>query len=1028
MQLANTKSTNFPKAKIRFIDVSVPYPGASPSEVEEGIINKIEENLEGIDGIDRVTSTAKQNNASIAVELEENANPNNLLVEVRNAVDRVNNFPDGVEPAIIEKREPRDLTMSFAVVSDLPLQTIKDYAENIKDDLMSQKGISQVVIGGLPVEEIEVRLREEQIKAFNISMAEIRAAVANANLETFGGNLDTQNSIISIKANEKGYFARDLENIIVRADANGNVLRLGDIAEPVDQFADSPVARYYQGERTVVVEVYTLNSEDILVNAEFTKAYMDDFNDRHQGIQLKALEDGTVNLMSRLSTMIESGVAGIILVLIVLALFLDRYLATWVALKIPVAIIGMFVMVDMYGMTINVVSLFGFILVLGILVDDGVVIGENIYRHAKEKGKSPLKAALDGANEMVIPILISIATTAAAFSLFFFLPTMAGEFFGEVAFVVIAVLVVAILESFFVLPAHLAHSKGLRSDVKLSKLEKWATGSMDWIRDKLYLPVFKLSLMKGGISKVVTGLIFVVLLVGSVAMVGTGIVNFTFFPNIDDDAFFIELEMPPGTPIEVTKTRLDDISEAVEEVNQRYSADRADGQEIVRFVEEITGPLDNQGKVKVTFISGETRGISSFQLSKDIREAAPTIPEARRLIYGLGATSSLFGLPISFSLKGNDLDELRMAKEELKLGMRKNPGVSDVSDNDTNGAQEVMISLKTEAELMGLNLAYVMAQVRSGFFGAEAQSLQRKDEEVKIWVRYPEDERTSLDQLLDMQISAPNGNTFYLKDIANIREAKGNLTISHTSTKRSILVEANVANKMVSAPKVISEIESEVLPSIIEKYPSVSYEVEGQNRMSFKLIGAISTVGPIVLLFIYALIVMNCNSFSQALMVFSLFPFAFIGVITGHWVHDTPLSIFSLIGAIALIGVFINGTLVFLSTLNDDLRNGDTLKDAIWNTAKTRFRPIVLTTITTVAGLAPLIFSSSLSAQFLKGPAISIAYGLAFGVFNVLFLLPVFLHFFNRIRLAFHNTFHKERLTAEQVEPAVRKLQYMINK
>ena len=355
------------------------------------------------------------------------------------------------------------------------------------------------------------------------------------------------------------------------------------------------------------------------------------------------------------------------------------------------------------------------------------------------------------------------------------------------------------------------------------------------------------------------------------------------------------------------------------------------------------------------------------------------------------------------------------------------PDVKDVSDDDTQGKQELHIKLKPQAELLGLSLGQVLNQVRAGFFGMQAQSLQRGDNEVEIWVRYPKEGRDTKAELLNMRITAPNGNAYYLKDIASVDTEEGTLAINHVEGQREIRIEANVANKEVSAPRAIAHIETELLPSILQKYPSVSYTVEGQNRQSFKLIGAITTIGPIILLFILALIIINNNSFSQGLLVFGLFPFALIGVITGHWIHGEPVSIFSLIGTIALIGVFVNNALVFISTLNDLLKEGKDFIGAIVESAQSRFRPIILTTITTVAGLGPLIGSSSVGAQFLKGPAIAMAYGLGFGIFNVLILLPLMLVVFNRLRLWWHNRVRNRKLSPAEVEPAVMKLKYTIN-
>jgi len=1027
LQLSQTQTTNYPQHRIRFISVTVPYPGASPTEVETGITVKVEEELEGIKGIDRVTSTSSENRANILVELTENADTETVLAEVKNAVDKINNFPERTEPPIVEKVEVKDVTITFGIKGDTPLAVKKDFADRIEDDLLAEPGISDIEIGGLPEEEIEVQIRENDLQKYQLSMIQVANAVRNANLENFGGEIKTRNKNITVKADNKRYYAKELQNIVIKADPSGNVVRLRDVANVIDRFADDPNGRFLRDQPIVAITVYTLPDEDILRNAETTKAYIAAFNESHQDIDLQILEDGTVNVKDRTATMLNNGIVGIILVLLVLALFLDRYLAFWVAFKIPVAILGMFILSPIQDMTINVVSLFGFILVLGILVDDGVVIGENIYQWAKEKGVPPLKAALEGTMEMVSPVLISLTTTAVAFSLFFFLPTQAGEFFGEMGFVVVAVLLVAMIESFFFLPAHLAHSKGLCADHKPSKIEQWFENTLYFIRERIYLPVFERVVVKNRWLSALTGVAFVLFLVGAFSLVGTGKVGFTFFPNLDDNAVFTELTLKPGTPIEVTEQKLAQLEDAVWEVNEEYSAKRGDGKEVVRFVEQITGPQPNQGKLKITFLGGEQRGVSSFELSNRMRELSPEIPQAEGLVFGIGATSAVFGKPISFALISRNLQELRDAKDMLKEKMTSRDDVKDISDSDQLGVQEMVLQPKPEADLLGLSLGDIMNQVRAAFFGYEVQSLQRGSDEVKIWVRYPREGRTQPDQLLDMRISDQRGNSYQLRDLVDVVDRTGSLSINHLEGQREIRIEANVANEEVSAPRVIADIEESYMPEIQAAYPSVEYSVEGQNRSSFKMINAITTVGPIILLFIFGLIVLNFNSFSQAILVFSIFPFALIGVILGHFLQGESLNIFSFVGTIALLGVFVNNSLVFISTLNQRLQNGDGWQHSLIETARSRFRPILLTTVTTVAGLGPLIASSSLGAQFLKGPAIAIAYGLSFGLFNVLLLLPAILNLYNGVRVEVFNLTHEGKASSEQVEPAVRSLRYQIN-
>lgn len=1026
MQLSQTQTTNFPKQRVRFINIAVPYPGASPSEVESGITVKIEKNLEGIQGVDRVTSTSGENLANILVELTEDSKANTVLAEVKNAVDKVNNFPERAEPPIVEKFEVKDLAMRFGITGDVPPSVKKDYADQIEDALMATPEISDILVEGLPAEEIEIQIRENDLLQYQLSFTQVAQAIRLANLETFGGEIKTKDQNITIKADSKGYYAKELQNIIVKASPGGEVVYLKNVADIKDRFADNANGRYIGEEPIVSMTVYALSDEDILDNASVTQKYIDTFNASHENVQLTVLEDGTVQVKDRIKSMVNNGVVGVLLVLIVLALFLDRYLAFWVALKIPIAVIGMFILAPIQDMTINVVSLFGFILVLGILVDDGVVIGENIYQWAKDKGVSPMKAALEGTMEMVTPVLISLTTTAVAFSMFFFLPTQAGEFFGEMGFVVIAVLIIAMIESFFFLPAHLAHSKGLRKDHQPSKIEVWFDRALSWLRDNIYLPVYERISIGSRWLSVLTVVGFIVALIATFSLMGSGKVGFTFFPNLDDDAVFVELSLQPGTPVIVTKARLAELEAAVWETNEVFSKDRKDGAQVIQYVEQLTGPQPNQGKLRITFLGGEQRGISSFDLSNKMRELAPKIPNVESLVFGVGATSAVFGKPISFALYSRNLEELREAKEALKAKIIARDDTKDVSDTDQLGVQQLILRPTPEAERLGLNLGLIMSQVRAGFFGEEVQRLQRGDNEVKVWVRYPLDGRDRREQLLNMRIADGRGNSYLLRDMVAMEDRIGSLSINHLEGQREIRVEANVANIDVSAPGVIGEIEANYLPEILAAYPSITYSVEGQNRNSFKMAGAIGTIGPIILLFILGLIVLNFNSFSQAFIVFSLFPFALIGVILGHWIQGTALNIFSFVGTIALIGVFVNNSLVFISTLNQKLEEGVKWKKALQETAASRFRPILLTTVTTVAGLAPLLASNSIGAQFLKGPAIAIAYGLSFGLFNVLLLLPAQLHLFNGLRQRWYKLRKRETGTPEQVEPAIRAMAYQI--
>ncbi len=1027
LKLIQTETTFFPKVKVRFIDVVVPYPGATPEQVEEGILLKLEEELEGLEGMDRYTSRAAPNIGTVAVELTESADEDVALSRVKNAVDKINNFPRGVEPPIVDKRDIKDLAVAIAITGEVSLQEKKDLADDIEKDLLNKAGISDIVMSGAPEQEIEITVSESDLRNYGITFGEVAAAVGAANLETFGGEIKTGKRNINIKADDKGYFARDLQNILVRTQADGGAIYLGDVASIRDRFKDQPGKRYLTEEESIVLNVFATGDENILDNAETSVVYVEEFNATHEGVQLTIVEDGSENVRENIETMTNNGIAGFILVLIVLALFLDKYLAFWVALKIPVAIIGMFLLSGVQDLTINVVSLFGFVIVLGILVDDGVVIGENIFQWAKKKGISPAEAALEGTMEMVVPVLISLATTATAFSMFLFLPTQTGEFFGEMAFVVIAVLLIAVLESFFFLPAHLAHSKALREDNKPSRIERWFNNSIEWINERVYQPCFRFFVIRWKVMPYITLALFVGLLVIVFSLMGSGVVGFTFFPNLDDKAVFIELDMPPGTPLEVTTEKLLVIQQAAQRANEKLREEH--GQEMIRYVESITGPLPNQGKLRVTYVNSAQRDISSFDLTNAIRDEAPDIPEALSLVYGIGATTAVFGRPVSVALRGKDLGELRAARDDLRSSMQGRDDIKDVSDTDQTGVQEAIIRLNPTGERLGLTLGAVMNQVRAAFFGIEAQSLQRGDEEIEVWLRYPDEDRRSEAQLSDMRITTPTGGSYPLGEVAYFDYGTANQVINRLEGEREIRVEANVANAGVSAPTVIGELEGGPLAAITDKYPSVTFTAEGQSRESSKMGGGAAVVLPIIMLIMLALIVVAFNSFSQALLTFALYPFAFIGVILGHWIQGEALNVFSIIGTIALIGVFTNNSLVLVSTLNQLLEEGKDFFAAVKEATASRFRPILLTTVTTVAGLAPLLASGSLGAQFLKGPAIAMAYGLSFGLFNVLFLLPALLIILNGARRVTKRitTLNKVKATPEQVEPAVKNKAYRLD-
>lgn len=1021
-QLSLIKTNNVPASKIRTLSVSVVYPGASPQEVEEGVVIKIEENLEGVQGIKQFTSESKENQGTITIELWERADPDVVLDEVKNAVEKINSFPRNMEQPIIIKVEPVERVIDLLLVGNAPLQVLKDYAEKMKDDLIRNDGFSQVTIAGYPEEEIEISIRDNSLTRYNLTFDEVVQAIQDANLETTGGEIKNKERNVQIRARSQSYYAKDLKNIIVRAREDGRVVYLKDVATIQDRFADSPVLRRYSGQPSVSIEISGLPEENILDISEITYSYIEEFNQRQEGIQCIVLSDRTQNILDTRNTMMVSVLIGLILVLIVLGLFLEKHLAFWVSLKIPVAMLGMFALSPIYGITINMVSLFGCILVLGILVDDGVVIAENIYQHFKEKDKKPANAALEGTLEVIMPVLFSLMTTATAFSLFFFLPGQVGDFFSTVSFVVSVTLMVAIIESFFFLPAHLAHSKALSRDNRQSKIERKFNESLATFRDKIYMPLVHFAIGKRNGWVLVA---FTLLFAGSLLMITSGKVKLTFFPNLNQDTVLATLELEPGTSEHLTLQKLQYIEAAVWRTNDKLSAKRNDGKQVIQHVEISVGPGSHKGQVKVIMLGGEERGIRSSVMTGYLRDETGEVTGATSLSFS-GEGGRLGGKPVSVALYSSDVDALRAAKDELKNILLERDDLKDVVDTDETGLPEINVALKPKAGFLGLSLQQVMEQVRSGFFGVEAQSLQRGDEEIKIWVRYGNEHRQTSEDLRQMLIRAGDGNTYRLEDIAYFEQQEGVVAIHRLNGRREIRVEADVAHDQVSALGVVNEIRDEIMPPILARFPGVSQSLEGQNKESTEIIEAMLSIAPLIGLTMLALIIINFKSLSQTLVVLATLPLVLPGIVLGHFIHGVSISIFSLIGTIALIGVIVNDSLVLVTAFNQELARGTPFFEALTRTTRSRFRPILLTTVTTVAGLSPMIATKSVTAGFLVPPAISIAYGLGVGMALPLVLLPALLVLNSQLKTAWYRLWEGKPIEREQLEPAVRALKHRV--
>ena len=1022
------KSSFFPLVDSQLIQINLVYPGASPIEMEEGVVLKIEDNLKGIVGVERVTSVSRENSATIRVEVEKGKNVDIVLTDVKNAVDRVPSFPTGMEPPVIAKVESIRPTISFSVSGqNVSLKSLKQYARNIENDIRGIEGISQIVISGFPEEEIEIAVRENDLRAFNLSFTEVANAVRNSNLLITGGNIKTSSEDYLIRARNRSYYGVELQNIIVRTQQNGTIIRLKDIAEVRDTWSENPDRLYFNGNLAIDITVSNTNSEDLISSADKIKEYINEYNQKQQNIQLVVTSDRSTTLNGRTQLLIENGIVGILLVLFFLALFLNLRLAIWVAFGLPIAFFGMFIFVAQFNVTINVLSLFGMIIVIGILVDDGIVIGENIYHHFYDLGKTKIQAAIDGTLEVIPPIVSAILTTIIAFATFFFVDGRIGSFFGEVSTVVLLTLSVSLVEALVILPAHIAHSKALDQkrrdegldpkasgiDAFFKRINKTADEGLSKLRDHYYVPFLKFSLQ----NKIFSFSLPIAILIFSVLAISGGIVRTSFFPRIASDQVQINLTMPQGTNEAITDSIISSIEKKVWEVNKEFTKKQTGNLQVVENIIKRVGPGSANASLRVNLLPGEARDFSSPEITNSITDRVGKVYGVESLVFGSGGNFG--GSPVAISLLGNNIAELKAVKNELKSILEDNPQLKDVTDNDPAGIKEIRIQLKDKAYILGLNLQSVMSQVRAGFFGFQAQRFQRGQDEIKVWVRYDRKDRSTIKDLDDMRIIAPNGTRIPFSEIADYQIERGDIAINHLEGKREIQLTADLKELKGSATDILADIQNNIMPDILSKYPTVTPIYEGQNRELKKTMDSVGSVSLLILGLIYIVIAFTFRSYSQPILLMIMIPFSMIGVVWGHFIHDFAIGILSFLGIIALIGIMVNDGLVLIGKFNNYLRRGMTFDEALVAAGRSRFRAIFLTSLTTIAGLAPLIFEKSRQAQFLIPMAISIAYGIAIATLLTLIVLPLLLSTSNWFKVNIKWLKTGNDITKEEVERAV---------
>lgn len=1012
----------FPNIPQRNIYVDILYPGASPEEVEEGAILKIEENIKGLEGMERVTSLSRENSGTVSIEMFKGTDMDEALIKVKNEVEKISSFPVNIESVVTYKHDDVNQAMSFVITArdnkEVSLKKLKTIAREVERDLLITPGISKVSIGGYPKEEIAILLNEQKLDAYQLTFNEVTQAVASTNLIMTGGSVKDGQEEFYIRVRNREYESQGIEDIVIRSTANGGVIRLKDVAQIKDMWADTPSQVMFNGKQAVIFTIENTFNEDILKSTDAIKEYLQVFNTKQDLFDATVNRDMSILLNQRIDLLFRNGRTGILLVLLFLSLFLNPRVAFWVAVGIPFSLFGMFIMLPATTVTLNMISIFGLILVLGILVDDGIVVAENIYRHWN-MGKKPVQAAIEGTLEVAPAVFSGVLTTMLAFSAFLFIDGRMGDMFREVSIVVIFILFVSLIEGLLILPAHMAHSRALKKENGgiWKKYMGWAERGVVNFANKQYRSAMHWTIN----NRTITLAIFTALFILSVGLVKARVVETTFFPNVERDSFGVSLVMPSGTEDQITQQSVDKIYDAIWRVNDDLKDEGVEDGDVIEKVYQQFMGTGNSVVLQVQLRDAESRSVNTSSIITRIRELVGNIPGAESLLFD---SFSPFGKAFVLSLVGDDNKELQAAKEELKLALKNRTELSDVSDNAPVGNREIEIELKEKALRLGVTYRDVISQVRNAFFGSEAQRLQRGKDEVRVWVRYDIENRRSIGQLEDMKIRLANGVAYPLSELATLKTVNGVSNVRHLSFRKEVQLEANLTDPTASVPDIMSDLNQEVLTPLFEKYPGVEAIYDGQKRETDKVKNTAKVVIPVVLLLMFAIVILTLRSTVQSILVYAMIPLSFVGVVAGHWIHGMSISLMSGMGMIALVGVMVNDSLVLINALNLNLKDGLKYKDALIDAGVSRFRPILLTTLTTVVGMGPMILETSMQAKFLIPVALSLAYGMLMATTTTLVLLPVMLTITNNSRVSILSIIKGRKLSNEEVENAIREMDY----
>lgn len=1013
ISVKSMRTETFPAIDPKLITVSVIYPGATPYEVADGITRRVEEELVGIEGVKRIYSSALEGYGVTNIEMKDFADSDDVYNEVETAINSLVNFPpNDAEKPIISKVKVTPNVATIAVYGDLEEKVLRYWSDLIEDELRSLPGIGLTNVRGIRKYQISIEVSEETLRHYNLSLDDIANAINGFSNDIPAGMVESNRGDILLRIQEKNFVGNDFEDVVVKALDNGNVLTLKDIAIINDGFEDINLISKFNNQRAAFIDVKRSASEDTLAVAKKVKQYLENVK-LPIGLNIALEKDETVNLKDRISLMLRNGLLGFMLVFLILVLFLDLKLAFWTSAAIPISFFGGLMLLAVFGYSLNMITLFALIVVLGVVVDDGIVTGESIFE-AQNEAKNDENAVVKGVMAVIAPVSVGVATTMAAFAPLAFSTGTLGQIIRIIPPVVIVILFVSLIEAYFILPAHLASNSRWSSGVMLNIRNNFA-GYLRRFVAKRFIPLTRLAIR----FRYATLAFFLAIMIITFAMVQSGVVRFIFFPRVEADEITITAQMPVGTPFSETKKVLLEIEKHALDV--RNEIDKNNEESLFKSISVIIGQKaaitagpdagtgagdgNNIGQVKVQLVPSDFRELSSKQVEKKIRQKVQNIPNIEKLEF----QSSLIGNEpdIEVELSHPSEDELNSGAKELKDALAGLSGMVDVAYSYEEGKIEYVFKLNEKGLALGLTSSEVGRQIRSSFFGIEVQRFQRDSSEIIVYVRYPKNERESLEAINKMRIRV-NGSEIALAEIADITEQNGYSKIETVDGKRIVSITGDVDNDITTPNEVINLINNEIMPDILAKHNGLSYGFEGESREQGEDLASLGRNMLIALMIIYVLLGSQLRSYVQPIIIMTSIPFGVVGAILGHYILGYDLTFISFFGIVALMGVVVNDSVVLIDYLNKRFLEGKTMHESALLAVERRFRPILLTTLSTSLGLLPILLERSMQAQFLVPMVVSLAMGILFATLVILILIPCLVLIIEDIRKIINKIFGYE--------------------